>query len=61
MKEYEYKCLECNEHVSLPAKNDPPEECVFCGGNMARVFGTKHVIYKGYDFVGPTYHEKRDR
>ena len=61
MKEYEYRCIDCQKRIVLPANNDPPEECDFCGGNMAKIFGTSNIIYKGYDFVGPTYHEKRDR
>jgi len=28
---------------------------------MGRVFGTQNIIWKGYEFVGPTHHEKRDR
>ena len=58
MKEYEYKCLKCKKCVDVPAGEKPPD-C--CGAPMIRIFGTQNVIYKGYDFVGPTYHEKRDR
>ena len=61
MKRYDYKCLECKRVVDVPADVVPPKTCAYCGGKMARVFGTNNIIYKGYEFVGRTYHEKRDR
>ena len=58
LKEYEYKCLKCKKRVDAPADEPRP---ICCGNPMARVFGTQNIIYKGYEFVGPVNHEKRDR
>ena len=61
LKRYDYKCQECRRIIDVSADITPPKTCAYCGGKMFRVFGTPHVIYKGYDFVGPAYHEKRDK
>lgn len=61
LKRYEYRCLECRKVIDIPADIIPPKTCAYCGGKMARIFGTQNVICKGYDFVGPVHHEKRDR
>lgn len=61
LKEYEYKCLVCKKRLSQPATIPAPTKCRFCGGKMAKVFGTNNIIYKGYEFVGPAHQEKRDR
>ena len=61
LKRYEYKCLDCDKRIDIPADVVPPETCAYCGGKMGRVFGTQNIIWKGYEFVGPTHHEKRDR
>jgi len=61
LKEFDYRCIECKRVITQYAREEPPSKCPHCGGKMARMFGTNNIIYKGYEFVGPTYHEKRDR
>lgn len=61
MKRYGYRCLDCRELIDIPADMVPPKTCAYCGGKMGRVFGTKNIIHKGYEFVGEVHHEKRDR
>ena len=57
MKEFVYRCTECEKTVVIPADEEPPE----CHGKMVRDYSGVGIIFKGYEFVGETYHEKRDR
>ena len=63
LREYAGLQKEC---VILGIKNyieiwDDEEIPICCGKPMLRMFGTRNIIYKGYEFVGPVHHEKRDR
>jgi len=58
MKTFDYKCLQCGRVVEVRDGEEVPK----CHGReMARQFGTNNIIYKGYEFVGPVNHEKRDK
>jgi len=58
MKVFVYKCSECGKRAEVKPADKPP----MCHGKeMVRDYSGIGFIFKGYEFVGDVYHEKRDR
>lgn len=60
MPTYEYRCKSCDKTFEkFQNVNDSPlKKCIYCGGEVARIFHPVGVIFKGSGFYSTDYKKK---
>jgi putative FmdB family regulatory protein len=49
---YAFRCKKCEAYLDIahPVNEPHPDKCLFCGGELVRVFHLPSVIYRGSGF-----------